>query len=111
MWFTNLDHIKRHETAVFYKEYNPEDYPKYDNYNAINVDKVADIPADYSGTMGVPITFLDKYNPNQFDVIGMTGVDEPIGLCSEYKGGRPYINGNRMYVRVFIKNKCITKGK
>ena len=71
-WFTNLDHEKRHEELILYKTYNPEDYPKYDNYNAINVNKVADIPCDYDGVMGVPITFLDKYNPEQFEIVGCT---------------------------------------
>ena len=74
-WYTNLDTIKRHENLILYKEYNPEDYPKYDNYDAINVDKVADIPVDYMGAMGVPITFLDKYNPEQFEIeaLGIVG--------------------------------------
>lgn len=69
-WFTNLDTKKRHEDIVLRKEYNENDYPKYDNYNAINVDKTCDIPCDYYGTMGVPITFLCKYNPEQFEIIG-----------------------------------------
>lgn len=71
-WFTNLDHHKRHEKLILYKTYNPEEYPKYDNYNAINVDRVAEIPCDYDGVMGVPITFLDKYNPDQFEIVGCT---------------------------------------
>ena len=62
-WFTNLDYKERHEELILYKTYNPKDYPKYDNYDAINVDKTSDIPCDYYGVMGVPITFLDKYNP------------------------------------------------
>lgn len=68
-WFTNLDHKKRHEDLILYAHYTPEEYPKYDNYDAINVDKTADIPCDYDGVMGVPITFLDKYNPNQFEIV------------------------------------------
>lgn len=68
-WFTNLDHSKRHENLDLYKHYTPEEYPHYDNYDAINVDKTADIPMDYDGVMGVPITFLDKYNPEQFEII------------------------------------------
>ena len=68
-WFTNLDHKKRHEELILYKKYTPEEYPKYDNYDAINVDKVTDIPCDYYGVMGVPITFLDKYNPEQFEIV------------------------------------------
>lgn len=69
-WFTNLDHNKRHQEVDLYKHYSPEEYPKYDNYDAINVDKVCDIPLDYDGIMGVPITFLDKYCPSQFEIIG-----------------------------------------
>lgn len=66
VWFTNLDHVKRHEVLELTKKYTPEAYPKYDNYDAINVDKVYDIPVDYDGVMGVPITFLDKWNPAVF---------------------------------------------
>jgi hypothetical protein len=69
-WFTNLDIIKRHEFIDLIEKYNPDKYPKYDNYDAINVDKVLDIPVDYDGVMGVPITFMDKYNPEQFEIIG-----------------------------------------
>lgn len=69
-WFTNLDIVKRHEDLILYKTYNPEEYPTYDNYNAINVDKTKDIPMDYAGAIGVPITFLDKYSPDQFEIIG-----------------------------------------
>jgi hypothetical protein len=69
-WFTNMDYKERHEDLVLYKHYTPEEFPKYDNYDAINVDKTADIPCDYDGAMGVPITFLDKYNPEQFEIIG-----------------------------------------
>lgn len=77
MWFTNMDNPKRHEKLPLYKKYTPDDYPTYDNYNAIEVSKVAVIPADYEGIMGVPITFLDKYNPEQFEIVGMTsGRDE-----------------------------------
>jgi hypothetical protein len=72
VWFTNLDIAKRHEDLILYKKYTPEDYPAYDNYEAIEVSKVSDIPIDYSGAMGVPITFLDKYNPEQFEIIGIT---------------------------------------
>jgi hypothetical protein len=71
-WFTNLDISKRHENLILYKHYTPEEYPKYDNYDAINVDKT-DIPCDYDGVMGVPITFLDKYNPEQFEIIDAIG--------------------------------------
>src|SRR5258708_4210753 len=63
LWFTNLDTAKRHENTVLYKKYSPEEFPKYDNYDVINIDKISDIPIDYNGVMGVPITFIDKYNP------------------------------------------------
>ncbi len=70
-WFTNLDINKRHEDLILYKKYTPEEYPKYENLDAINVDITKDIPLDYSGMMGVPITFMDKYNPDQFEIIGV----------------------------------------
>ena len=69
-WFTNLDIKKRHEDLILYRNYTPEEYPKYVNFNAIEVSKTADIPCDYDGLMGVPITFMDKYNPEQFEIIG-----------------------------------------
>ena len=71
-WFTNLEIKKRHEDIILYKTYAPEAYPTYDNYDAIEVGKTADIPSDYEGVMGVPITFLDKYNPEQFEILGIT---------------------------------------
>ena len=71
-WFTNLEIKKRHEDIILYKHYIPEEYPTYANYNAIDVSKTADIPCDYDGLMGVPITFLDKYNPEQFEIVGIT---------------------------------------
>ena len=71
VWFTNLETPKRQEAIELYKKYTPEEYPKYDNYNAINIDRVSEIPEDYYGGMGVPITFLHKYNPNQFEIIGL----------------------------------------
>lgn len=72
-WYTNIDIEKRHEDLILYKKYTPEEYPKYDNYDAIEVSKVADIPLDYDGVMGVPITFMDKYNPSQFEIVGRSG--------------------------------------
>lgn len=71
-WFTNIDISKRHEELILYKTYNNEEYPKYNNYNAININKTQDIPFNYDGVMGVPITFLDKYNPEQFEILGIT---------------------------------------
>ena len=71
-WFTNLDYPQRHEDLILYKYYSPDEYPTYDNYDAINVDKTAEIPMDWDGALGVPITFLDKHNPEQFEVMGIT---------------------------------------
>ena len=79
-WFTNLDYPQRHEDLILYKYYSPEEYPAYDNYDAINVDKAAEIPMDWDGAMGVPITFLDKHNPEQFEVMGITDRDNNSGL-------------------------------
>lgn len=76
-WWTNLDYKERHEDLLLYKTYNEEEYPKYDNYDAINVDKTELIPKDYDGVMGVPITFMDKYNPEQFEVVAL-GI---VGSC------------------------------
>ena len=70
-WFTNLEINKRHEDLILYKKYSPEEYPKFENFDAINVDVTKDIPMDYDGFMGVPITFMDKYNPDQFEIIGV----------------------------------------
>ncbi|OGL66696.1 hypothetical protein A2856_02940 [Candidatus Uhrbacteria bacterium RIFCSPHIGHO2_01_FULL_63_20] len=72
MWYTNLDNPRRHENIPIYATYTPEKYPKYDNYDAIEVNRVSEIPADHAGAMGVPITFLDKYNPDQFEILGIT---------------------------------------
>ncbi len=96
-WFTNLDNTQRHEELILYKKYTPEEYPKYDNYDAINVNKTADIPSDYYGVMGVPITFLDKYNPEQFEIIGTSTAGMPKGA--------PYVNGKRIYERILIRRR------
>ena len=106
LWLTNLDHKKRHEELILVKKYNSEDYPTYDNYNAINVDKTADIPCDYAGNMGVPITFLDKYSPDQFEIIGISGdLAKPIMIEGKKKSGRFYIGTKRLYDRIVIRNK------
>ena len=83
-WFTNLDYKERHENLLLYKKYNSEEFPNYDNYKAINVDKTSDIPCNYDGCMGVPITFLDKYNPDQFEIIAL-GIVGSIEFSSEKK--------------------------
>ncbi len=81
-WFTNLDYKERHEDLILYERYSPEKYPKYDNYDAINVDKTKDIPIDYDGVMGVPITFLDKFNPDQFEIVAFRkGADGKDLVC------------------------------
>ena len=100
-WFTNLDIPKRHEDLILYKTYSPEEYEKYDNYDAVNVNKVSDIPCDYNGVMGVPITFLDKYNPNQFELIGQMATTK----VNEYNFGYPYVNGKKIYARILIRRK------
>ena len=106
MWFTNLDISKRHEQLALYKRYTPGDFPGYDNYNAINVDKTSDIPYDYDGVMGVPITFLDKYNPEDFIILGATeseGKGFSNGLWDADSGvAQPMINGKKLYKRIFI---------
>lgn len=108
-WFTNLDTTKRHEELIMYKTYTPEEYPHYDNYDAINVDKVTDIPCDYFGVMGVPITFLDKFNPFQFEILGCTeseGKGFSCGLWKEEsKVAQPLVRGKRIYKRIFIRRK------
>jgi hypothetical protein len=95
-WFTNLDFNERYEDLILYKKYTPEEYPKYDNYDAINVDKTKDIPMDFKGHIGVPITFLDKYNPKQFEIIKFRKGDDDKDLV---------INGKSPYFRIIIKNK------
>ena len=108
-WFTNLDHKKRHEELELYKKYTPEYFPEYDNFDAINVDKVSDIPEDYFEPMGVPITFIDKYNPAQFEIIGCTeseGKGFSNGLWNvESKVAQPLILGEKKYKRIFIRRK------
>lgn len=101
IWLTNLDIKKRHELLETIHSYSktPEKYPKYDNYDAINVDKTSEIPLDYEGVMGVPITFLDKHNPQQFEIVGKmstTGIDE-------FNFGYPYINRQKIYARILIR--------
>ncbi|SHI60734.1 adenine-specific methyltransferase EcoRI family protein [Fibrobacter sp. UWP2] len=110
IWFTNLDHKKRHEELILYKKYSPEEYPKYDNYDAIEVSKTECIPEDYDGIMGVPITFLDKYNPEQFEILGMessAGYDPEIVGIPRLKDGdaRPAVNGKITYARIFIRRR------
>ncbi len=98
-WFTNLDFPRRHENLILYKTYNDTKYPKFDSYEAINVNKVSDIPLGYKGVMGVPITFLNKYNPQQFEIIG---IDRYVKDNPNY-GKRFTIGGQEIYARILIK--------
>ena len=116
-WFTNMEIPKRNEELDLVCRYSPDEYPNYDNYNAINISKTSDIPCDFSGYMGVPITFLDKYNPNQFEIIwqacGNTRASAPSNILSELKykphpedrGGCGVVYVKRQYARVIIRNK------
>jgi hypothetical protein len=100
-WFTNTDTYKRHETLDLFRRYkgHESDYPHYDNYDAIEVSKVVNIPEDYDGVMGVPITFIDKYNPDQFEIVGLDA------FMSDVEKGRMYVDGKRKYARILIR-KC-----
>jgi hypothetical protein len=109
MWFTNLDHKKRHEELILFRKYDPSEYPKYDNYDAINVSKYIDIPVDYDGAMGVPVTFLDKYNPDQFEILSCNDIKtnektafKEHGLIKDKDGT---INGKPVYVRIVIRRR------
>ena len=117
-WFTNLDVAKRHEELILQKKYTPEEYPKYDNYDAIEVSKVSDIPVDYDGVMGVPISIMDKYNPEQFEIVGFwnTGhAGDVIGAaqCEAVSAGKtivwngPTVNGKTKYFRILIRKKQV----
>jgi hypothetical protein len=115
-WFTNLDIAKRHEKIILYRGYSPEDYPTYANYDAIEVGKTSDIPLGYDGAMGVPVTFLDKYNPDQFEIVGSSRtLGRPMSEVARkgtYSQGGPrfYLaNGDgtyrRLYDRIVIRIK------
>ena len=95
-WFTNLEHSKRNDEIILYKKYTSEEFPKYDNYDAIEVSRVCEIPKDYDGIMGVPITFLDKYNPSQFEIVKFRKGNDDKDLC---------VNGKCPYFRILIRKK------
>ena len=104
-WFTNLTVNKSNEELVLTKTYNAIDYLKYDNYDAIEVSKVVNIPKDYNGIMGVPITFIDKYNPNQFEILGCS---KNYGRPKEWDTNtkmNPVVNGKEKYMRILIRRK------
>lgn len=102
-WFTNLDISKRHEDLILYKTYSPDEYPTYDNYDAIEVSKVADIPVDYDGVMGVPLTFLAKHNPEQFEIVGLSGTPD-------YPTTKSYGKKERVVDGVRVKSNTGTTG-
>ena len=94
-WFTNLDIEKRHEDIPLFRAYTPEEYPRYDNYDAINVDKTVDIPCDYYGVMGVPITFLAKYNPDQFEIVAFRKGDDGKDLVYSFTDCSQFVHVER----------------
>ena len=100
-FFTNLDIDKRHEDMTLFRTYSPEEYPKYDNYDAINVNRTLDIPCDYYGVMGVPITFMQYYNPEQFEIVG----DSRYHDGQDFSDDINFINGKGLYRRILIKRK------
>ena len=113
-WYTNIEHKERHEEMILYRKYDPAVYPKYVNYDAIEVSKTADIPCDYDGVMGVPITFMDKYNPDQFEIVGMSLDLANMSIIRERLGrndGGPtfYIEKDgkliRLYDRIAIRRR------
>lgn len=104
-WFTNLDYKERHDPIILYKQYSPEEYPKYDNYDAIEISKTSDIPLDYKGMMGVPITFMDKYCPEQFEIVGIAkrGAGDP-KLRSKVYTKDEYANYSDLNSGTVLKN-------
>ena len=92
-WFTNMDHKKRHDPLILREKFDPQNFPRYENYDAIEVSRVAKIPADYAGIMGVPITYLEKHCPDQFEIVGLANPVVPI------------VNGVPTYRRVLIRNR------
>ena len=104
-WFTNLDYKERHENLILYKKYNENEFPKYDNYDAINVDVTKDIPKDYEGVMGVPISFMDKYNPEQFEIIGDSRYHDGKDCADDIN----FLNGKLLYRRILIRRKGATE--
>lgn len=116
-WFTNLETSMRHEPITLTRLYTPDEYPRYENYDAINVGRTQNIPVDYDGIMGVPITFLDKYSPDQFEIVMLANGNARTNVSSkilkkvryrahtEDRGGVGIINGRRVYARILIRRK------
>ena len=103
VWYTNLDVKKHYEKLVLTEKYDPAKYPKYDNYDAINVDKTVDIPNDYVGVMGVPISYLMRHNPEQFEIVGELNS----GSDNEFDYAKPMIDGKVKYMRILIRRKPV----
>lgn len=101
MWLTNLDNMRRHETFKLTKKYTPNDYPNYDSFDAIHVRKITEVPYDYSGIMGVPITIINRYNPDQFEIIG----EANHGSDNDFDLFKPTIDGKEIFKRILIRNK------
>lgn len=101
-WFTNLEVEKHKQDITLYRKFDPKEYPKYDNYDAINVDKTSEIPTDYDGVIGVPITFLDKYNPEQFEIVGLGISNSGIEI-----GVRPYREDHKKYRKEVQKRGAV----
>ena len=118
LWYTNMQHKKRNEELFLVERYNPEKFPKYDNYDAINVDKVVQIPEDYFGAIGVPITFLTRYNPNQFDIMGITSGREEFDIYPSKRYLKPIqhnpdgstTSGSKANTRATLKLSAVPKG-
>lgn len=116
-WYTNMEIKKRHEELILYRHYTPEEYPTYENYDAIDVSKTTEIPVDYFGNMGVPVTFLDKYNPEQFEIIGNAGDSDwlkeigvpPMGAEAvknlREQGNKSHVSPNTMSLYLRINGK------
>ena len=105
MWLTNLDNDRRHEELPLTKKYNPQDHPKYDTYDAIHVKSITEIPYDYAGVMGVPITIVNRYNSEQFEIVG----EANHGSDNEFDLFKPTINGKEVFKRILIRNKRLNK--
>ena len=110
-WFTSLPVKKHNDKLILYKKYNPEEYPKFDNYDAINVNSYKEIPCDYKGLMAVPVTFLDKFNPNQFEIVDALNRYSLLDIFNTNEDVRKRhshtcnINGKSTYFRIVIKIK------
>ena len=100
-WFTNLDYPQRHENMILYKQYTPDESPFYDAYDAVEISKSCDIPMDYDGLVGVPITFMDKYNPDQFEIVGVLNH----GCDSAFDLAKPILKGKELYTRIIIRRR------